>query len=93
MKAGPATIDEQHRDHAGQQHQLHGAIASTTASRPIERLALTSTASPGRIRSGSASAGLVDGRRTSGRRSRAPAARSRSPLDPELARPARRSRA
>ena len=46
---------EQHRDHAREQHQLHGAIASTASSRPTDRLALTSTASPGWITSPSAS--------------------------------------
>ena len=47
MNSRPDRDRQQHRDHARQQHQLHGAIASTTASRPIDRLPLTSTASPG----------------------------------------------
>ena len=46
---------EQHRDHAREQHQLHGAIASTASSSPTDRLALTSTASPGWIISPSTS--------------------------------------
>ena len=55
MNAGSRCDREQHRDHAREQHQLHGAIASTASSRPTDRLALTSTASPGWITSPSAS--------------------------------------
>ena len=65
MNAGPETIPSSIADHAGGQHLLHAASASTTASSPIERLALTSTASPGRSTSGHGGERVVERRRTS----------------------------
>ena len=47
MNSGPIADRQHDRDHACGQRQLHGATASTTASRPIDRLPLTSTTSPG----------------------------------------------
>ena len=51
---------EDHGEHTGGEHQLHGRSASTTASSPIERLPLTSTASPGSTSAGSASTASSD---------------------------------
>ena len=44
---GPAAIASSIASTPATSTQLHGAIASTTSSRPAERLALSSTASPG----------------------------------------------